>query len=323
MVNKDFVEGKWMKDRKVILLTNENFEKEILTVLKDVDTYFLIVLYFGNDSAKNWELLEKTRKYFWKKEKNFYLENVVIISGREYIANDLFVEAVITPNDIMTFDFFSFADEYENFEGKRIAEFVERNFLRFKYSFDLYNMENPWIYQNNGTNILKITNGFRKKILNNFHKIKNIIPEMIISFFEKGNNENLIRIIKLIGADAQLIIAFVNNSEVTYNKRADLFIHIESDEYEKIGTEFINEFIDCNDKEKGLEVLKNFFEIPDKNFDADLFYDEEKEIDSKEEKHYMMEVEEGSSLKSFYEISDDTLLFNYGLKKKYIIKKTL
>ena len=52
-----------------------------------------------------------------------------------------------------------------------------------------------------------------------------------------------------------------------------------------------------------------------------MTYDEEKEINKKEIKYYSLKVENGNSLKKGINIENDTLIFNTGLKKKFILSK--
>lgn len=309
------------KQKKVILLTNENVNMNLPKILLGTNIDYLVVLYFGKDSHENLKLLETIQKFLKNRDKNSYLKDVVIISQREYLANDLMVEAVITPADIQKFRYFEFVNRYENCEYKSVGDFLISCAELLEYRYDIYNHKNPWVYHQNDTDVLIITEDSLEKIIDNYHKIKCTNPEIIISVFEKKENPKLIKLLKLIGSDAKLNVTFVNDTSISYTKRSDVYIYIEDKDFKNMGIDFINDVLFYTDYPHGLETLKEYMGIPEKNFEADIFYDEDKELEKKEEKYYQLQVYPGNSLKREFSFEKEDLVFNVGLQKKYILTK--
>ena len=306
------------KLKKVILLTSENVNVNIPKILLGTNIDYLVILFFGKDTNENIKLLKTTQKYFKNKD-NTYLKDVIIISQREYLANDLMVEAVITPADIQRFRYFDFVTRYENCHYESVEDFIESCAELLNYKYDIYNNKNPWVYHQNGTNVLVITKDSCQKILDNYHKIKCTIPEIIISVFEKRDNTDLLKLLKLIGSDAELNVTFINDLTVPYTKRSDVYIYIESEDFKNIGIDFINDVLFYTEHPEGLKTLKNYMGIPDKVFEPDIFCDDEEELERKEEKYYRLEVQNGNSLRRQFAFEMDKLIFNVGLQKKYIL----
>lgn len=309
------------KKKKVILLTIDNVNENIKKILLGTNISFLVILFFSKNYEENKILLETTKKYFEKKEKNSYLKDVIIISEREYLANDLLVKAVITPYNIHSFRYFDFVNYYENCNYENSDEFIKFCATTLNYKYDLYNDKDPWIYHQNNTNVLVLTEDSHQKIMENYHKIKNTIPQIIVSIFTGNKDEKLINLLKLIGADAELTLTFINNKDIAYNKRSDVYIYIENENFKEIGFEFINDILYYTNYPEGISVLKKYMNIPDKNFDVDIFYDEAAELDKKEKKYYTLNVIPGNSLRREFIYQDENLIFNMGLQKKYVLSK--
>lgn len=309
------------KKRKVVLFTSYNYKEAIEEIIRGTDYEFLIVLYFDGNNDKNMRLLSDVYRYFTTKKKNFYLKNVLIISSKHYVANDLRVRGIITPKDITNFRYDKFTKIYETFD-LGIDEFVSKFAQELEYSFDLYETKNPWIYSQNNTNIMSLTCDTQHRILDDYHKLKYTYPDVIFSIFPKRDNSDLIGILKLIGADASIIFTFINDFAVEYSKRSDVFIHIEDEEFEMLGKEFLDEIFDHLEYPNGVDTLRKFFDIPEKNFEADMTYDEEREINKKPQKYYSLKVEKSPSLKTELNIENDELRFNLGLLNKlFVLKK--
>lgn len=308
------------KKRKVVLLTKNNYKESVLEVLINTEYEFLIILYFDRDTYGNMELLNVANKYFNTKDKNSHLENVIILSSREYLANDLLVKGIVIPKDIQNFKYYEFVKVYEK-STLPLDKFISLCSKEYNYTFDLYNSKNPWIYHQNKTNILLLTHESHSKILDNYHKIKLRLPEIIVSIFNGENDSKLIKMLKLIGADASIIFTFINDLTVEYSKRSDVFIHIKQENFEEIGKNFINDIFYHTEYPEGINILRKFLGIPKKNFEADMTYDEEKEIAKKPKKYYSLKVEKGNSLKTEIIEREDALLFNIGLSKLYTLCK--
>lgn len=258
------------KNKKIALLTFENFNDEIQDILINSDIDYLVFLYFTTNMTKNKTLLENSKKYFFNSLEDEYMKNVMILSSKEYIANDLLVKGVLTPNHIENFDYFKFITLYEHTEIDSIDNFLQENCQNFNYKLNLYDKTSPWVYFQNKTGILIINEHTQDTILENYHKIKFIVPEIVLTTLGSASDEKIIKLLKLIGADAHITLGFINKMVVPYTKRTDAYIYIEEKDYEKIGKEFINEFLNLNSYPNGIIELRNFLGIPEKNFEADM-----------------------------------------------------
>ena len=78
-----------MKRKKIALLTFENFTQEIQNILIDSEVEYLVFLYFTSNMKNNISLLDKAKKYFFNGLQDEYMKNVLVISSKEYIANDI------------------------------------------------------------------------------------------------------------------------------------------------------------------------------------------------------------------------------------------
>ncbi len=310
-----------MKRKKIALLTFENFNKEIQNILIDSEVEYLIFLYFSSNMSKNLSLLENSKKYFFNTLKDEYMKNVVILSQKEYIANDMLVRGVITPKNIENFDYFKLTLYFEHKEFKDINSFLLEYRKEFDYSVNLYDKKSPWIYFQNKAGVLVVNEKTKENILHHYHQIKFIIPEIILTTLGGKSDDNIIKLLKLIGADAHITLGFINKLAIPYTKRTDAFIYIEDENFEEIGREFINSLLQYKEYPSNLIFLREFLNIPEKNFEADMTYDEEREINKKERKYYSLKVESGSSLKREITVEENTLILNTGLHKKYILSK--
>lgn len=138
-----------------------------------------------------------------------------------------------------------------------------------------------------------------------------------------SSDDKIIKLLKLIRADAHITLGFINKMIVPYTKRTDAYIYIEDENFEQIGREFIDKFLNLETYPDGIIQLRNFLGIPEKNFEADMTYDEEREVNKKEIKYYSLKCEKGISLKANYTIKENTLILNTGLQKRYILNKII
>lgn len=307
------------KKHKITLLMYENFDEEIQRILINDNINYTIFLYFSSNMKRNIQLLEKSKKFFFNVNSDEFMKNIFIFSQREFLANDLLVNGVITPKNIEKFDYFKFITLYEQGEYSGIEEFLWEKQKEFEYSLDMYEKDEPWLYYKNRTGVLVVSEKTYDKILENYHKVKFFIPEVIVTILGNENDELLINILKLIGADAHIILGIINKLIVPYTKRTDAYIFIPEEEYANIGQEFIDKLLEIEEYPIGLTRLREFLKIPEKNFEADMTYDEEREIERKEKKYYELNIEKGSSLKREIQNFEKSIILNVGLKKKYVL----
>ena len=82
----------------------------------------------------------------------------------------------------------------------------------------------------------------------------------------ESSDDKIIKLLKLIGADAHITLGFINKMIVPYTKRTDAYIYIEDENFEQIGREFIDKFLNLETYPDGIIQLRNFLGIPEKNF---------------------------------------------------------
>ncbi len=282
----------FLKSKKIILVDKTNFDSSIALILRDSDINYLIFLVFRNNIEENLELLKEVKRYFFNPSKCEYLANTIIFTEREYLANDMGVKAVITVKDISHFDIDSLNSLYEkyNFTEKTLENFLVENSTEFSYKIDIYDECDPWITSVNGTGLLFISDTTYDKIMCNYHKVKNLYPDITIITFKGKDDSKPLGLLKMIGADAHITLGITSTKHIEYTKRIDALVYNRSPYSENNLKRFVMEVLREKSFKDSLFFFRDFIGIPEKNFDADLFYDEEEEINKKEEKYFRLKV---------------------------------
>lgn len=282
----------FLKSKKIILVDKTNFESSIALILRASDINYLIFLVFKNNIEENLELLKELKRYFFNPSKCEYLSNTIIFTEREYLANDMGVKAVITAKNIQQFDINSLSLLYEkyNFSEKTLENFLVENSAEFSYKIDIYDEKDPWITSVNGTGLLFISDTTYDKIMCNYHKVKNLYPYITIITFKGKDDSKPLGLLKMIGADAHITLGITSIKHIEYTKRIDALVYNRSPYFETNLKKFVMEMLREKSCKNNLFFFRDFLGIPEKNFDADLFYDEEEEISKKEEKYFRLKV---------------------------------
>lgn len=282
----------FLKSKKIILVDKTNFESSISLILRASDINYLIFLVFKNNIEENLELLKELKRYFFNPSKCEYLSNTIIFTEREYLANDMGVKAVITAKNIQQFDINSLSLLYEkyNFSEKTLENFLVENSAEFSYKIDIYDENDPWITSVNGTGLLFISDNTYDKIMCNYHKVKNLYPDITIVTFKGKDDSKPLGLLKMIGADAHITLGITSIKHIEYTKRIDALVYNRSPYFETNLKRFVMEMLREKSCKNNLFFFRDFLGIPEKNFDADLFYDEEEEISKKEEKYFRLKV---------------------------------
>lgn len=282
----------FLKSKKIILVDKINFESSIALILRDSDINYLIFLVFRNNIEENLELLKELKRYFFNPSKYEYLSNTIIFTEREYLANDMGVKAVITVKNIQQFDINSLNLLYEKYDflEKTLENFLVDNSAEFSYKIDIYDENDPWITSVNGTGLLFISDTTYDKIMCNYHKVKNLYPDITIVTFKGKDDSKPLGLLKMIGADAHITLGITSIKHIEYTKRIDALVYNRSPYFENNLKRFVMEMLREKSFKNNLFFFRDFLGIPEKNFDADLFYDEEEEISKKEEKYFRLKV---------------------------------
>ena len=282
----------FLKHKKIILIDKTNFEPSIALILRDSDIDYLIFLVFRNNIEENLELLKELKRYFFNPSKNEYLSNTIILTEREYLANDMGVKAVLTVKNISDFNIDYLNSIYEkcNFSEKTLENFLVENSAEFSYKIDIYDENDPWITSINGVGILFISDTTYDKIMCNYHKVKNLYPDVTIVTFKGKDDSKPLGLLKMIGADAHITLGITSTKHIEYTKRIDALVYNRSPYSEINLKKFVMEILRDKNLKNNLFYFRDFLGIPEKNFDADLFYDEDEEINKKEEKYFRLKV---------------------------------
>lgn len=280
------------KEKKIILVNKENFKTSITEILSNSNVNYLVFLQFENNLDENFSMLDELKRYFLGKNRYGYLKNTVIFSDREYLANDLGVHGIITIKNLENFDVNKLNTLYENFnfEEKTIDDFLKDNSIALEYKLDLYNYIDPWITSINGVGILTISDKNYDKIMCNYHKVKRLYPDITIVVLKGKDDSRPLSLLKMIGADAHITLGITNIKNISYTKRLDALVYNRSPYSEKNIRNFIFEVLKNKNFENALFNFRDFMGIAPKNFEADIFYDEEEEINKKEKKFFKLKV---------------------------------
>lgn len=282
----------FLKSKKIILIDKTNFESSIAHILRDSDINYLIFLIFQSNIEENLELLRELKRYFFNPSKHEYLHNTIIFTEREYLANDMGVKAVITVKNIQLFDINFLNSLYEkyNFSERTLENFLVEHSAEFSYKIDIYDEDDPWITSVNGIGLLFISDTTYDKIMCNYHKVKNLYPDITIVTFKGKDDSKPLGLLKMIGADAHITLGITSTKNIEYTKRIDALVYNRSPYSETNLKKFVIEMLKEKNFKNNLFFFRDFLGIPEKNFDADLFYDEEEEINKKEEKYFRLKV---------------------------------
>ena len=282
----------FLKHKKIIMIDKINFDSAISLILRESDVDYLIFLVFRSNLESNLELLKEVKKYFFNPSKNEYLANTIILSEREYLANDLGVKAILTVKNINDFNIEPLNSAYEKFDfsEKSLENFLVENSREFSYKIDMYNENDPWITSINGTGLLFISDTTYDKIMCNYHKVKNIYPDITIVTLKGKDDSKPLGLLKMIGADAHITLGITNTKHAEYNKRIDALIYNRSPYSENNLKKFVIEILKEKSFKNNLFYFRDFLGIPEKNFEADLFYDEEEELNKKKPKYFKLKI---------------------------------
>lgn len=280
------------KEKKIILVNRENLKISIANILRNSNTNYLILLQFKNNLEENLYMLEELKRYFLNKKREEYLKNTIVFSDREYLANDLGVRGVLTIKNSINFDIEKLNILYENFDFKEKTtdDFLQSNSITFDYKLDLYNYIDPWIMSINGVGILTISDKNYDEIMCNYHKVKRLYPDVTIVVLRGKDDLRPLSLLKMIGADAHITLGVTSIKNIPYNKRLDALVYNRSPYSERNIRNFVTEILKDKKVENSLFSFRDFIGIAPKNFEADIFYDEEEEISKKEEKFFKLKV---------------------------------
>ncbi|MCI5724327.1 hypothetical protein [Fusobacterium sp.] len=260
-----------IKTRKMILIDEQTFSNVIEDFLKNTNKYVAIVKIMSKDFEKDFGLV----KYLKQELKKEILDNVIAITDKDYLANDLDIEAVLHIENFKKFNTESFIQAFNKFKTyfPSLKDFLEDTSSAFSYSLDYYNYKNPWFFSLNDLGILLINDFNYNKILNNYHKIKARTSDIILIALENKEEEDFRnkKLLKILCADSLITFGVTNKSNTKFFNNLDLILYTKGNNYFENALSYVKTFIK---KDKFIE-MRDFLGVEEKSFEADLFNEEE------------------------------------------------
>ena len=260
-----------IKNRKMLLIDKDNFNEVIDEFLLNSNKYIAVVKIFNSTFEQDYALV----KYLKKELKKEILENVVAVADKDYLANDLDIEAVLYIDNFKKFNIEHFLQTFNKFKGhfSNLKDYLDDTSSAFSYTLDYYNYNNPWFFSLNDFGILLINDFNHNKILNNYHRIKARMSDIILVALQ--NKEELDmrnkRLLKILCADAHITFGVTNKNNLKFFNHLDLILYSKSPNCFENSLNYVKSFLKKN---KFIE-MRDFFEIEEKSFEADLFAEEE------------------------------------------------
>ena len=140
----------------MLLIDEQTFGEVINEFIKNPNKYIAVVKIMSKDFDKDFALV----KYLKTELNREILDNVVAITDKEYLANDLDIEAVLHIENLRKFNMESFVQAFNKFKTyfPFLKDFLEDMSSAFSYSLDYYNYKNPWFFSLNDLGILEVFN---------------------------------------------------------------------------------------------------------------------------------------------------------------------
>ncbi len=302
-----------IKNKKMILIDENTFNEVIEKFLKNPNKYIAIVKIRDSSFEVDYSLI----KYLKEKLNKEILENVIAITNKEYMANDLDIEAVLYTKNLKKFDVEHFIEAFTKFKMYflNLKDFLEDTSSAFTYSLDYYNYTNPWFFSINNYGVLLINDFNYHKILNNYHKITARTSDIILIALE--NKEADIRnkkLLRILCADSLMTFGVTNKNSVKFYNYLDLILYSKGKDYFENSLNYVKSFI----KRNKFEDMRDFFDIEEKSFEVDLFF--ENEAIKKPKKYEMLVADKKSYSKKDYVVSN-AFKENKSKSEYFIIKK--
>ncbi len=259
-----------IKNKKMILIDENSFKEVIEIFLKKPNKYIAII----KIRESNFDIDYSLVKYLKEKLNKEILENVIAITDKEYLANDLDIEAVLYTKNLKKFDIDHFIEAFSKFKSYflNLKDFLEDTSSAFTYSLDYYNYINPWFFSINNYGVLLINDFNYNKILNNYHKITARTSDIILIALENKEadikNKKLLRI---LSADSLMTFGVTNKNSVKFYNYLDLILYSKGKDFFENSLNYVKSFIKKN---KFIE-MRDYYEIEEKTFEVDLFFENE------------------------------------------------
>lgn len=303
-----------IKNKKMILIDKDNFNEVIGEFIKNSHKYIAVIKIMSATFEVDYSLV----KYLKTELKKEILDNIIAITDKEYLANDLDIEAVLYIRNFKKFKIKNLLERFSKFKSRfsNLKEFLEDTSSAFSYLLDYHNYINPWFFSINNYGVLLINNFNYDKILNNYHKITARTSDIILILLEnKEEDERNKRLLRILSADSLITFGVTNKNSVKFYNYLDLILYSKEHNFFENSLNYVKTFL----KKNKFVEMRDFFEIEEKSFDVDIFF--ENEAIRVPKKYEMILSDKKTYSKKNYLISNS--FKENKLKKEYFIIKKI
>jgi len=246
--------------------------------------WYLLLAFTHSNLEENLVIIRELKAALFKRDRVEFMKSLIVLADYDYLANDFGVRAIVivdkVTNDV-TKDFIQSFNTLNPLFSK-VEGFLLDYGKKNKYEIDIYNNKGPWLMSIDNLGILFINEKTYEIIMDNYHKRKNLTPDIIVVSFN-GNHfdEEYSSLLKMIGSDGLITFGITSKKNIPYHKRIDALVYNKSPFKEDYMRKFLVEMLQSKDFDDNFETFRDFLGVEPKNFEADLDWDEDSEIKPK------------------------------------------
>lgn len=280
------------RKNQIVQLNTNNYKSliEYINAGYKLDWYLLLAFKHEN-LDENLMIIRELNSALFKRYRAEFLKDVIVICDLEYLANDFGVRGILVvdqlTDDVIKHFITSFNQLHRLYP--KIEDFLLYYGKKNKYIVDIYNNRGPWLMSIDNMGILFINERTYNIILDNYHKRKNLTPDIIVVSFNGDEYDSLYsKLLKMIGSDGLITFGITSKKSIPYHRKLDGLVYNKSPFKEDYMRKFLIEMLQSKDFDENFETFRDFLGIKPKNFDADIWWDEDEEV--KEEKYMRLKL---------------------------------
>ncbi|MGF6906514.1 hypothetical protein [Fusobacterium sp. PH5-44] len=280
------------RKNQIVQLNRNNYKSLIEYINAGYKLEWNLLLAFKHENLEeNLTIIRELNLALFKKHRIEFLKDLIVICDFEYLANDFGVRGILVVDkvdDNIVKHFITSFNQLNKFYPK-IEDFLVYYGKKNKHVVDIYNNRGPWLMSVGNMGILFINERTYNVILDNYHKRKNLTPDIIVVSFNGDEYDVLFsKLLKMIGSDGLIIFGITSKKSIPYHKKLDGLIYSKSPFKEDYMRKFLIEMLQSKDFDDNFVSFRDFLGIKPKNFDVDIWWDEDEEI--KEEKYMRLKL---------------------------------
>ena len=267
------------KKNQIFQIDKNNYKSLIdyINVGNKVEWYLLLA--FNHEHLEeNLIIIRELKSALFNRDRIEYIKSLVVLSNYNYLANDFGVGGIITVKKVTQETIKDFIHSFNvlNPLFPKLEDFLTDYCKKNKYQIDIYNNRGPWIMSMNNIGILFINEKTSNVIWDNYHKRKNLTPDIIVVSFNGDKYDEVhSKLLKMIGSDGLITFGITGKKSISYHKKLDALVYNKSPFKEDYMRKFLIEMLQSKYFENNFENFRDFLEIEPKNFEADLEWDED------------------------------------------------